>query len=207
MPEWILASASPRRKEILTRLGLDFRVDASHIPEPDLRRGETFSQYVARLARIKAKETARKYSTGIVIGADTAVSIDDRILGKPSSREEAKDMLAMLSGSWHEVQSGLCLLRCGQRSSRADVCVSRVRFRNLTASEMEWYLDTGEYRDKAGGYAVQGYASLFIDRIEGCYFNIVGFPVSLFESLCRKSGIRLFDELKPSKAQRNRRTP
>ena len=207
MPEWILASASPRRKEILTRLGLVFRVDPSHVTEPDKRRGETFTKYVVRLARLKAKETALKYRSGIVIGADTVVCIDGRILGKPSSREEAGNMLAALSGNWHEVLSGLCLLDCGEKRSRAEVCISRVHFRRLTASEMEWYLDTGEYRDKAGAYAVQGYASLFIDRIEGCYFNIVGFPVSLFEKLCRKSGIPIFKELKRSKVRKDCRMP
>ena len=153
-------------------------------------------QYVVRLARMKAGETARKYRSGIVIGADTVVSVDDCLLGKPSSREEARNMLATLSGGWHEVLSGLCLLRCNEKRSRAGACMSRVHFRRLAAPEMEWYLDTGEYKDKAGGYAVQGYASLFIDRIEGCYFNIVGFPVSLFETLCRKSGIRLQNELR-----------
>jgi septum formation protein len=205
MPEWILASASPRRKEILTGLGLDFRVDPSHILEPDRRRGETFSQYVVRLARLKAGESARRYRSGIVIGADTVVCLDDRILGKPSSREDARNMLATLSGGWHEVLSGLCLIHCGEKRSRADACTSRVHFRRLSPSEIEWYLDTGEYRDKAGAYAIQGYASLFVDRIEGCYFNIVGFPVSTFESLCRKSGIRLLQELEPSRSRKNRR--
>jgi len=201
MPDWILASSSPRRKEILTGLGLDFRIDPSNIQEPDRKSGETFSKYVIRLARMKARETSRKYDSGVIIGADTTVAVGNRILGKPSSREEARYMLSMLSDRWHEVLSGLCLLCCSERRSRADVSVSRVHFRHLTAPEIEWYLDTGEYRDKAGAYAIQGYASLFIDRIEGCYFNIVGFPISLFESLCRKSGIRLQDQLRPPKVK------
>lgn len=200
MTEWILASASPRRKEILARLGMAFRVNPSHIREPDRMPDETPSRYVVRLARMKARETAAKYSSGMIIGADTAVVLDNALLGKPVSRDDAGKMLSLLSGRWHEVLSGLCLFNCRQKRSRSDVSVSRVHFRRLGADEIEWYLDTGEYRDKAGAYAVQGFASLFIDRIEGCYFNIVGFPVATFESLCRKSGIRLHKELnlKPS---------
>jgi septum formation protein len=197
MPEWILASASPRRKEILARLGMAFRVDPSHIREPDRRPDETPSRYVVRLARLKARETAAKYSSGIIIGADTAVVLNNALLGKPASRDDAREMLSMLSGRWHEVLSGICLVDCSPKRSRSDVSVSRVHFRRLGAEEIEWYLDTGEYRDKAGAYAVQGFASLFIDRIEGCYFNIVGFPVATFESLCRKSGILLREELNP----------
>jgi septum formation protein len=194
--EWILASASPRRKEILTRLGLAFRIDPSHTQEPPCRPDETPGPYVIRIARMKAREAGEKYDSGLVIGADTVVVLGDHLLGKPDSREEARDMLSRLSGRWHDVWSGLCLYDSRKRRSRADAERSRVHFRTLSASDIEWYLDTNEYRDKAGAYAVQGYASLFIDRIEGCYFNIVGFPIAVFERLCRKSGIRLREHLK-----------
>ncbi|MEJ2110690.1 MAG: Maf family protein [Acidobacteriota bacterium] len=190
MPEWILASASPRRKEILTRLGLTFRVDPSNIQEPARKPKEPCSRYVVRLARMKARETGRKYDSAMVIGADTIVVLDDRLLGKPVSRDDAKNMLFMLGGHWHEVVSGICILNSQTGHSKSNFSISRVHFRPLPLRDIEWYLETGEYRDKAGAYAIQGYASLFIDRIEGCYFNIVGFPVSAFEALCRKSAIR-----------------
>jgi len=196
MPEWILASASPRRKEILDRLGMSFRIDPSHIKEPDCRPDEAPSSYVVRIARMKARETAKGYNAGIIIGADTVVVSGNDLLGKPASREDARTMLSRLGGRWHEVLSGLCIFDCDKGLSRAGYSRSRVHFRRLASSDIEWYLDRGEYIDKAGAYAVQGYASLFIDSIEGCYFNIVGFPIALFEKLCRKMGIRLLDHLK-----------
>ncbi|MEJ2245303.1 MAG: Maf family protein [Acidobacteriota bacterium] len=195
MPEWILASASPRRKEILDRLGMKFRIDPSHIKEPDCRPDEAPSSYVIRIARMKARETAKEYNTGIIIGADTVVVSGNDLLGKPSSREDARNMLSRLGGRWHEVWSGLCIFNCDKGRSRAGYACSRVHFRRLASSDIEWYLDRGEYVDKAGAYAVQGHASLFIDNIEGCYFNIVGFPIALFEKLCRKMGIRLQDHI------------
>ena len=195
MPEWILASASPRRRDILSRLGLQFCTDPSRIPEPSPGPRETPSRYVLRMARMKAEAAGGKYASGMVIGADTAVALDGRLLGKPASREEAGTMIRSLGGRWHDVLSGLCLLDCATGRSRSGVSWSRVHFRPLAAGDIVWYLDTGEYRDKAGAYAVQGYASLIIDRIEGCYFTVVGFPVSLFDSLCRKSGVRLREHL------------
>jgi len=114
-----------------------------------------------------------------------------RLLGKPSSRQSAGVMLRSLSGRWHEVVTGICLVDCGSRREVSASAVSRVHFRRLTRADVEWYLDKREYADKAGAYAIQGYASLFIDRIEGCYFNIVGFPVATFERLCRRLGIVL----------------
>lgn len=100
-------------------------------------------------------------------------------------------MLRSLSGRWHEVITGICLVDCCGNRAVSACAVSRVHFRRLSTADTEWYLDTGEYSDKAGAYAIQGYASLFIDRIEGCYFNIVGFPITTFEKLGRRLGIRL----------------
>jgi septum formation protein len=193
--KWVLASASPRRKEILRRLGMRFRVGPGDIPEPARNPGESPSAYVVRVARMKAREVAKRLRSGFVIGADTVVLLKDSILGKPSNRVEARRMLKRLSGRWHEVLSGICLLDCRLKRARAACSRSRVHFRRLSRVEIEWYLKTGEYRDKAGAYGVQGFASLFIDRIEGCYFNIVGFPVSTFEKLCREFGIDLTAQL------------
>jgi len=190
-PKWILASASPRRSEILNRLGIKFRIDPSRIAEPARNPGESPPRYAIRVARLKAEAAARRYTSGLVLGADTIVVLGNSILAKPGTREEARSMLKRLSGRWHEVVSGVCLLDCATHRIRSTFGRSRVHFRRLSPAEIGWLLRTGEYRDKAGGYAVQGYASLFIDRIEGCYFNIVGFPIAAFERLCRRAGIKI----------------
>jgi len=194
--KWILASASPRRSEILMRLGMEFRVDPSGIPEPARRPHETPSKYAIRVACLKAAEAAGRHSSGIVVGVDTIVVLDNAILGKPESLADARSMLQSLSGRWHEVLSGICLIDCSDGRKHSSFGRSRVHFRRLSPDEIQWYLGTGEYRDKAGAYGVQGYASLLIDHIEGCYFNIVGFPLAAFERLCRRSGINLIRDLR-----------
>jgi septum formation protein len=187
--KWILASASPRRREILAGIGLAFRVAPSTGPEPLGKPGEAPSDYAVRAAQDKATKVAGRYSYGLVIGADTIVAIGSHILGKPDTVEDARDMLCKLSGHWHEVITGICVLDIAKQRARSEFCSSRVHFQRLSAGEVEWYLKKGEYRDKAGAYGIQGFASVFIDRIEGCYFNVVGFPVSTFYRLCRQSGI------------------
>jgi septum formation protein len=149
-----------------------------------------------RLARAKALEVGKRHVSGIVIGADTVVSTANRRLGKPADEADARSMLRRLSGRWHEVITGLCLYDCTTRRAGSAHCLTRVHFRRLSPADIEWYLSTGEYRDKAGAYAIQGYASLFADRIEGCYFNIVGFPVSTFYGLCRRLRLPLMQSLR-----------
>jgi septum formation protein len=190
-PQWILASASPRRSDILDRMGIRFRVDPSGIPEPARHPGEAPSRYAVRIARMKAVEVAKRHKSGLILSADTVVVSGRCILGKPENREDARAMLKRLSARWHEVVTGICLLDCKNRRTRSAFSSSRIHFRRLSPAEIEWYLRTGEYRDKAGAYGIQGHASLFVDRIEGCYFNIVGFPVAQFAKLCRKTGIDL----------------
>ena len=194
-PKWVLASASPRRNEILRRLGLKFRVDPCGIPEPHRKPREIPSRYVVRVARFKAEEVAKRYGSAIVLGADTVVVLGKSVLVKPPTRAEARLMLKRLSGRWHEVISGICLLDCGQQRTYSAFSRSRVHFRRLSSAQIEWYLKTGEHRDKAGAYGAQGYASLFINRIDGCYFNIVGFPIAAFEKICRRAGIDLIAHL------------
>jgi septum formation protein len=193
-PEWILASASPRRREILSGLGIPFRIDSSGIAEPPRKPHETPARYALRLARLKAETVAAKHASGLVLAADTIVVSGNSIFAKPATRSEACFMLKRLSGRWHEVVTGICLLDCQTHRIHSTFSRSRVHFRRLSPAEIGWYLKTGEYRDKAGAYGVQGFASLFIDRIEGCYFNIVGFPVAAFEKLCRKAGINLISD-------------
>ena len=194
-PRWILASASPRRKEILAGLGMQFSVDPCTLPEPTQHPGEEPSAYAVRAAREKTRAVAARHKAGIVIGADTIVVCGKQILGKPVDRKEGRRMLEQLAGRWHEVITGLCLCDLNLGRTRAGFSVTRVHFRRLSAREIRWYLGTGEYSDKAGAYAVQGYAALFIDRIEGCYFNVVGFPVSTFERLCMRLGYDLIPQL------------
>ena len=198
-PVWILASESPRRREILKKLGVEFRVDPSGISEPARKPGEAPSRYAARIARMKVKEVAKRNRTGLILGADTIVVLGNRILMKPENRAAARSMLNNLSGRWHQVVTGICLWDCERLKAYSASGISRIHFRRLSPQEIEWYLGTGEYQDKAGAYGIQGYASLFIDRIEGCYFNIVGFPVALFETLCRKAGINLIKTLSRKK--------
>lgn len=193
---WILASASPRRRELLRGLGLKFLLDPSGIAEPQRNPREPAARYAVRVASLKAREVSQRHASGLVLGADTIVVLGNRILGKPESLAEARRMLRQLSGRWHEVITGLCVLECAGNRLHTTFSRTRVRFRRITPAEIDWYLKTGEYADKAGAYGIQGGASLFIDRIEGCYFNIVGFPISAFERLCRKTGIDLLNDLR-----------
>jgi septum formation protein len=170
-------------------------VDPSHIPEPDRRDQESPQRYAVRSAQSKVRAVGKRHRLARVIGADTVVVVGSKLLGKPRDMNEARQMLKALSGRWHEVVTGLSILDCRTGRERSSHTTSRVHFRRLSSQEIEWYLATGEYRDKAGAYAIQGYASLFIDRIEGSYLNIVGFPVFSFEQLCRRLNISLLPYL------------
>jgi septum formation protein len=204
-PEWILASASPRRGEILRQLGLQFHVDPCQDPEPPQKRSESSSGYVRRVSRLKAAAVSKRHPNSLIIAADTVVVVNNEILGKPCDLTEARDMLHRLSGRRHEVLTGLCLITDGrhnsddQRRVYSSATCSGVYFRRISGGDIDWYLNTEEYRDKAGAYGIQGFASLFIERIEGCYFNIVGFPVSEFARLCRRAKIDLLQNLRLSK--------
>jgi len=191
-PAWILASASPRRSEILRQLELRFEIDPCLDPEPPQNSSESPSGYVRRVSRLKATTVAKRHPNSRIIAADTTVVVNDTVLGKPSDRDEARDMLCRLRGRRHEVLTGLCLVISNEpRRVYSSATCSSVYFRRMSNDDIEWYLDTEEYQDKAGAYGIQGFASLFINRIEGCYFNIVGFPVSEFARLCRRAKINL----------------
>ena len=171
----ILASSSPRRHELLAAAGIDHIVRPSSIPEERLP-GESASDFVCRLAEAKARAVPRG-PEDVVLGADTVVTIDGHILGKPSSDEDAVRMLRLLSGRPHWVFTGICL--CSSERSIVDLAKTKVNFLTLTEEEIEEYTRSGESRDKAGAYAIQGRASKFVQSIEGCYHNVVGLPVSL----------------------------
>lgn len=180
----ILASQSPRRRELLHRAGIRFEVRPSGLDEVRLP-GEGARDYVVRLARDKAL-AVRAEDSEWVLGADTTVVVGDSILEKPDSAEDAVRMLRMLSGRWHEVLTGVCL-RHGMRLMPAFE-VTRVRFVPLTDIDIADYVASGEPMDKAGAYAIQGVASRYIDRVEGCYLNVVGLPVAKVWKLLRDSG-------------------
>jgi septum formation protein len=171
----VLASRSPRRSEILRQAGIPFTVRAAEVDETPLPR-EKPEEYVQRLA--EAKAIAVSAGPGdIVLGADTTVVIDGQMLGKPDDSADARRMLALLSGRRHEVVTGICLKR-GAELVR-DWAATQVWFSTMTAAEIDEYVAAGEPMDKAGAYAIQGLASKFIEKIEGCYFNVVGLPISL----------------------------
>ena len=171
----ILASQSPRRQEILARAGIAFVARPAEVDESIIA-GEDPQAHVRRLARAKA-EAVQAGPSHIVLGADTVVVAGEEILGKPAGPEDAARMLAALSGREHVVLTGVCL-RSKDRVV-VDVESTRVRFIPLSDAEIAAYVASGEPVDKAGAYAIQGLASKFIDRVEGCYFNVVGLPVAL----------------------------
>ena len=182
----ILASASPRRAELLRAAGISFTVRVADIDETR-RPGESASDYVLRLSREKAAAVAQENE--LVLGADTTVLIGDEIAGKPTDAADAERMLRALNGNWHEVLTAVTLL-CNDQSV-SEIAVTRVKFAPLTEEEIKWYVATGEPDDKAGAYAIQGCASLFIERIEGSYSNVVGLPVQMVYDLARKLGFEL----------------
>ena len=174
----ILASSSPRRAEILANAGLPFSVLSSAVDESPYP-GETPAALVQRLANAKADlVTARAIGPAIILAADTVVVLDDKILGKPSSIEDARHMLQQLSGRTHSVLTGVALVRLPDGERRQFIESTLVHFRPITDEELSSYLATEEPYDKAGAYAIQGQAGRYIPRIEGCYFNVVGLPLS-----------------------------
>lgn len=174
----ILASSSPRRAEILLDAGLPFSVLSSAVDESPLP-GEKPETLVLRLANAKAElAAARAVGPAIILAADTVVFLDGNILGKPRSTGEARQMLQQLSGRAHSVLTGVALIRLPDNERRQFTESTLVQFRPITHEELDAYLATEEPYDKAGAYAVQGLAGRFIPRIEGCYFNVVGLPLS-----------------------------
>lgn len=174
----ILASSSSRRAEILANAGLPFSVLSSAVDESP-HPGETPAALVQRLANAKADlVTARAVGPAVILAADTVVVVDDKILGKPASIEDARDMLRKLSGRTHSVMTGVALVRLPDGERRQFVESTLVHFRPIADEDLSYYLATEESLDKAGGYAIQGIAGRYIPRIEGCYFNVVGLPLS-----------------------------
>ncbi len=173
---FILASASPRREELLNSMGLKFKILPAHIDETYLA-GETPRTHVRRLSGGKAKAIASQHPKALVLGADTIVVIDGLILGKPENEKEARQMLKRLSNRTHMVFTGFTLAHTDRRISRTRVVRSAVTFKEISPEEMDWYVDSDEPYDKAGGYAVQGKGASFIKAIRGSYTNVIGLPL------------------------------
>ena len=173
---FILASASPRRKELLISVGLKFKTIPAHVNE-DCIAGESPQEHVKRLALNKALAISHKYPDAWVMGADTIVVIDGLILGKPKNKTQARQMLERLSGRVHKVFTGFTLSHAASRFTKTKVIQSAVQFKPISAEEMEWYVSCDEPYDKAGGYAVQGKGAYFIKSIRGSYTNVIGLPL------------------------------
>jgi septum formation protein len=181
----VLASASPRRRELLTQAGFSFEVHPADISE-NLFPGEDPIAYVTRLAREKAQAVYKEITKApapplVVLGADTTVTLDDHILGKPEDAADAARMLRLLSGRTHRVITGVAVVTATSTKVAAES--TAVSFLALSDAEITDYIATGEPMDKAGAYAIQGFAARWIPRIEGCYFNVVGLPISLVSTL------------------------
>jgi septum formation protein len=179
----ILASASPRRRELLAQAGFSFDVISADVPEVR-KPGEDPIRFVTRLAREKAEAVLATHPVApdtIILGADTIVLVDDEVLGKPQDEADAARMLRLLSGQTHQVITGICLAKGRERQRAAEVTF--VRFATLSDEEIAEYVATGEPLDKAGAYAIQGRAGRWVPRIHGCYFNVVGLPLALVSSM------------------------
>jgi septum formation protein len=174
--ELVLASGSPRRKEFFERLGLEYRIEPSGVNEDGEVSGGP-AEIAAHWARAKARAGSGKKDAWR-LGVDTIVVLDDVVMGKPSSREEAREFLSRLSGKWHEVISAYCIHHPNRLEDLERIVSSRVKIKNLSRAEIKAYIETGEPNDKAGGYAVQGIGAFMVERIEGSYSNVVGLPLT-----------------------------
>jgi len=187
----ILASASPRRQELLRVLGIEFDVIPSDVSE-ELLNGETPRDHVLRLAREKSAAVSHDNPSAWVLGADTVVVINDEVLGKPETHNEERAMLAKLSGRSHQVLTGFSIVKDGKILIH-DVVESTVIFKEMHEDEIEWYVSTKEPYDKAGGYAVQGMAAFFIKEIHGSYANVVGLPLTEVVTALKHVGAIVFE--------------
>lgn len=178
--EIILASASERRKELLKRIVNDYEVITSDFDESKVEFHGSEDEYVMKIAEGKALTVAKKFSKGnkIVIGCDTAVFFENKVLGKPKNHQDAFEMLNMLSGNVHKVYSGLAIVDISKNIVKKECVCTEVKFSKLSTDQILNYIKTGEPMDKAGAYGIQGYGGIFVEKIHGCYYNVVGLPIN-----------------------------
>lgn len=187
MYKYVLASKSPRRKELLSNIGIKYEVMESDFDESTVSKELEPQLYVKELAMFKAMSVVKNVSADtLVIGADTVVVFDNEVLGKPKDRQDAIGMLKKLSGNVHYVYTGVCVVRSNDAKTVASCEKTAVFFRQLTDDEIEYYIDTYKPFDKAGSYGIQEYAGVFVSRIEGDYFNIVGLPVCRLNNILKE---------------------
>lgn len=187
----ILASASPRRKEILENFGFSFKTIVKNIDETsDKTRAE---EKILEIAEKKARAAAIDFPDENVVGADTVVVVDGKILGKPKDEKKAFSMLKSLSGRSHEVITAFSFININKNISYSDYEITKVYFKNLTDDEINWYINTKEPMDKAGAYGIQGKGAFFVEKIEGDFFSVMGFPLGKFVRFLNKTGFNLND--------------
>ncbi len=175
----ILASNSPRREEILGNMGFDFSMSSPKVEnEKEYLYADNITESLQKLARAKALSVSSQNRSSLVLGCDTVVMIDKSIIGKPESYSEAREMLQRLSGRAHKVYSGIALICMDLKFEKTAVACTDVFFRNISKNYIEDYLNSEDYSDKAGAYAIQGKAMIFVDKINGCFFNVMGLPIS-----------------------------
>jgi septum formation protein len=188
--EIILASASPRRQDLLDALGIKYKSVPAELDEHFFP-GELPRKAAERVAREKAEAVARNFEHGLILAADTIVVCDGKVLGKPQDEDDAFLMLSHLSGKSHEVITAVCIKDIDQAESEVESEVTRVYFRSLSPMEIRTYISSGEAMDKAGAYGIQGLGSVFVERIDGCYFNVVGLPISRVYGMLARRGTNI----------------
>ncbi|WP_027129346.1 nucleoside triphosphate pyrophosphatase [Fusobacterium perfoetens] len=187
----ILASNSPRRKEILENFGFNLKIITKNIEEISDKKNIT--DKIMDIANKKVLAVAKDYPNEYVVGSDTVVVIDNEILGKPKNENEIYTMLKKLSNREHEVITSFSLVNISKNLSISDFEISKVQFKNISDEEIKWYIDTKEPFDKAGAYGIQGKGSYFVEKIQGDFFSIMGFPIGKFVRTLNKIGISLSD--------------
>lgn len=183
----ILASGSPRRQEILKEVGFNFKVVVPEIEEVSKEEGPV--KKILDISRKKAMSVGEKYTNEYVLSADTVVVVDDKFLGKPKNVEEAREYLSSLSGREHEVITAYTFMNIEKNIFLSDYSVSKVKFYKLNEETVNWYIETGEYKDKAGAYGIQGKGRVLVENINGDFFSIMGFPVASFVNKLKEIGI------------------
>ncbi len=183
----ILASGSPRRQEILKEVGFNFKVVVPEIEE--VSKEEEPVKKILDISRKKAMSVGEKYTNEYVLSADTVVVVDNKILGKPKNVEEAREYLSLLSGREHEVITAYTFMSIEKNIFLSDYSVSKVKFYKLDEETINWYIETEEYKDKAGAYGIQGKGRLLVENINGDFFSIMGFPVASFVNKLKEIGV------------------
>ena len=187
----ILASKSPRRKEILENIGFNLKIKSEDIEEISFK--ENITEKIKEIAYKKTEVVAQKYPTEYVVGADTIVEIDGKIIGKPKDKKEAFKTLKELSGRSHNVITAYALINKDKNICINEYSLTKVYFKKLDDATINWYIDSGEPMDKAGAYGIQEKGSIFVEKIEGDFFTVMGFPINKFIDSLTKLGIKLKD--------------